>query len=326
MARFFGPDEIDSALIKGSSVAVLGYGNQGRAQALNLRDSGVPVTVGAREGAGAGRARQDGFDVLAISEATASARFVVMALPDLDMGAIFSAAICPALQPGAVLVFVHGFALRYGLVRPPSTVDVVLVGPKGAGAKLREEYEQGRGLACLIAVHQDVSGQALSLALAYAWGLGCARSAILETSVAEETETDLFGEQAVLCGGIPSLIEAAFDRLVAAGYQPEVAYFECLHEAKLITDLIYSRGLAGMRQAISETALWGGLAAGPKVVNEASLSEMDDLLARIRDGRFAEGWKAEKAAGAPNLAEALAGRSGRLIEEVGADLRRRMGL
>lgn len=324
MARFYSPDEIDPSILLSSTVAVLGYGNQGHAHALNLRDSGASVVVGAREGKGADSAKAAGFEVLSFEEATEAAEIIMLTLPDLAMGKIFEGNVGPRLRPGQAILFAHGFTIRYGLISPPQDVDVVLVSPKGAGAKVREEFIAGRGLAALVAVEQDFSGGALSRALAYAWGLGCARSVILETSFAEETETDLFGEQAVLCGGIPELIKAAFDQLVAAGYQPEVAYFECLHEAKLITDLIYSRGLSGMREAISDTAEWGGFMAGPKVIGPESRAAMALLLKQVRNGEFTRQWMGEDASGRTNLGAARGEEKAHGIEEVGEELRRRM--
>jgi ketol-acid reductoisomerase len=300
---------------------VLGYGNQGRAQALNLRDSGVDVMIGQREGGSADRARADGFAVHSVADAVAAADVMMLTLPDERMGEVFAADIAPHLRAEQVLLFSHGFAIRFGLIQPPADVDVALVSPKGQARGVRERYLAGSGVPGLVGVYQDATGRALEIALGYAAACGYSRSLVFETTFAEETETDLFGEQAVLCGGIIELIKAGYDTLVEAGYQPEMAYFECVHETKLIIDLLVERGLADMRRAISDTAEWGGYLAGPRLVDERTRAEMRQLLAAIRDGSFAAGWVAEAEQGKPRLhgyqeAEARSG-----LEAVGADLR-----
>lgn len=326
MARFFSDNEVDPSIIMASQVAIIGYGNQGHAHALNLRDSGASVLVGSYDGSKSGEAaRQAGFDVRQVAEAVRESDVIMLTLPDVPMRGIFERDVAPELRAGQTVLFAHGFNIHYGLLKPPSDVDVALVSPKGAGAKLRSEYQAGRGLAALIAVHQDPSGRALDRALSYAWGIGSARALLMETSFREETETDLFGEQAVLCGGIPELLKAAFDTLVEAGYQPEAAYFECIHEAKLITDLIYARGLAGMRKAISDTAEWGGFNAGPRVIGWEAKDAMRKLLGDIRSGEFTREWIEEDANHRPRLEDLRQEEAAHASEAVGAELRRRMG-
>ncbi|MBS1718403.1 MAG: ketol-acid reductoisomerase [Armatimonadetes bacterium] len=298
MARFFKRSEIDESLLKEKTIAILGYGNQGRAQALNLRDSGHEVVIGARTGGeGAKQAIKDGFMALRLSEAASAADVAMLSLPDTEMGEIAGAHIDPFLKRGALVLLSHGFAIRFGVYEPRADVSVGLVAPKGAGWKLRANFEAGSGLAGMVAIHRDVTGNSLALVLAYASAIGCARVGIMETTFDEETVTDLFGEQAVLCGGLPEMLKSAFGTLVAAGYQPEVAYIECLHEAKLILDLIYAKGMAGMRDSISETALYGGLTEGPNVVTDATREAMAAMLKRIQSGEFAENWIAEAKAG-----------------------------
>ncbi|WKZ80760.1 MAG: ketol-acid reductoisomerase [Fimbriimonadaceae bacterium] len=325
MAVYFDPDAIDSSLILGSGVLMIGYGNQGRAQALNLRDSGVRVSVGLYPGSKSwSKAVADGFEPVIAAEAVSEHDFLVLCTPDMKMESVYREAVAPHLRPAAALCFSHGFNIRYGLIVPPPEVDVVMVSPKGAGYGVRGRYEAGSGVPGLIAVHQDATGQALNRALSYAWGIGCARSVLLETTFAEETESDLFGEQAVLCGGIPDLIRMGYETLVEAGVQPEIAYFECLHETKLIVDLIVERGLAGMRSAISDTAQWGGLTAGPKVLTPETRQVMRRLLAEIRDGSFAERWVQERDAGYPELNALKREEAATPVEEVGKALRHNM--
>lgn len=312
--------------IRSKRVAVVGYGNQGHAHALNLRDSGVDVRVGARPGAGFDAAAAAGFEPVAIESAADWADVVMLCTPDVPMRHLFRDLVAPHLRAGDTVLFAHGFNVRYGLIEVAEGVDVALVSPKGPGAWLRREYEAGKGLAGLVAVHADPTGRAWETAVGYAWGLGCARVLMLETTFAEETESDLFGEQAVLCGGIPGLIKAAFETLVAEGFQPEVAYFECLHEAKLITDLLFERGLAGMRAAISDTAEWGGFCAEERVVGREARAGMRDLLRAIRSGDFAKEWIAEDADGRTRLAAYREEEGRHPIDAVGRDLRARMGL
>ena len=321
MAKFYYRRDVDPEVILGRSVAVLGYGNQGRAQALNLRDQGVAVTVGARMGNGRETALKDGFDAADLEAAAAVSDVVMMTLPDESMAEVYRAHIEPSIKPGKTLMVCHGFAFNFGFIHAPSGVDVCMVAPKGSGASLRGAYEAGLGLAGLVAVHQDASGEALSVALSYAWGIGCARSVIMETTFKEECETDLFGEQAVLCGGIPELIKAAFETLVEAGYSPEAAYFECMHEAKLITDLMYERGLSGMREAISDTAEWGGYQAGKRIVDDGVRKRMKKVLDEVQSGKFAKGWVGEAEGGKKTLHQLREEESRLAIEEVGKTLR-----
>lgn len=309
-------------LLLSRTVAVIGYGNQGRAQALNLRDSGVPVLVGLPEGSATrARALEDGMEVLDTPSAAVRGDLAVLLTSDSKMPEVYRDEIQPAMRRGKALVFAHGFNIVYGQIEPPPEVDVILVSPKGVGAGVRAKYLEGPGVPSLAAVHQDASGMALDLALAYAWGIGAARSLILETTFREETETDLFGEQAVLCGGIPELIKAAYSTLVDAGYSPEVAYFECVHETKLIVDLIVERGIAGMREAISDTAQWGGLTAGPRLVDGRFREELGRLLGEIRDGEFARDWLEEGRSGAERLAALKSAEASLELEGVGSRIR-----
>lgn len=320
MAHYYSESEADPAVIRSKVVAVLGYGNQGHAHALNLRDSGVEVVVGSHAGGKSWAAAEgQGFRVLSVDEAARGADLLVMSLPDVPMSAIYKSDIEPHLRPGQTILFVHGFNIRYNLIQPGSDVDVIMVSPKGPGAQLRTEYSAGRGLAALVAVHQDASGSSLAQALSYAQALGCFRSTVLATTFREETECDLFGEQAVLCGGLIELVKAGFETLVAAGYEPEAAYFECVHETKLIVDLLVTHGLSGMRLAISDTAEWGGYLAGPRVVNEGSRAAMKELLAAIQDGSFARDWIAESQSGERLRGFREEGSSSQL-ESVGSDL------
>lgn len=316
----------DLELIRGNRIAVLGYGSQGHAHALNLRDSGGNVRIGLQKQSPSGeRARAAGFVVQAVAAVVAWAEVIALLVPDTALPALFAAEIAPHVQPGAMLLFAHGFNVHYGTVALPSGVDVVLVAPKAPGPRVREVFVESGGTPALLAVHQDASGQAHARALAYARALGATRAGVIETTFAEETETDLFGEQAVLCGGVSALVKAGFDTLVTAGYQPEVAYFECLHELKLIVDLIYRDGLAGMRAAISDTAEYGDYTGGPQVVTHSTRQAMRDMLQRIRNGDFAREWMAEDRAGRPNFREKRRQEQRLLLEQVGARLRSGMG-
>ncbi len=293
----------DIGIIRARRVAILGYGNQGHAHALNLRDSGVEVVVGARSGGPSARAAEEaGFPVRSYAAAVAGADVVMMTLPDEHIPDIYAADVAPHLREGGALGFAHGFAVHFGLLTPRADLDVFLIGPKGAGRWLRAEYEAGRGLACLLAVHHNASGSAFDIALSYALALGCGRAGIIETTFADECETDLFGEQAVLCGGIPALIAAGYETLVAAGYPPALAYFECVQEAKLIVDLIAEGGFAYMRERISNTAEYGGALAAERLVTEQTRAEMRAILADIRSGRFATRLMADTRAGGAELA------------------------
>lgn len=319
MARRF--HEFPKEPLAGQRVAVLGYGNQGRAQALNLRDSGVAIVIGQRQGTSADRASADGFEVLEIADAAAQADVLMLTLPDEHMGTIYADGIAPSLRGGQTILFSHGFAIRFGSIRPPADVDVALVSPKGQARGVRERYLAGSGVPGLVAVHQDATGQALLTALGYAAACGYSRSLVLETTFAEETETDLFGEQAVLCGGIIDIIKAGYETLIAAGYQPEMAYFECVHETKLIVDLLVERGLADMRRAISDTAEWGGYLAGPSLVTDETKATMRQLLDRIQSGEFAQGWVQEAQDGKPRLRALRQAEADSNVEQVGAELR-----
>src|ERR1700726_706810 len=287
MANLYYDNSADLGLIQGKKVAIIGYGSQGHAHALNLRDSGVSVRVGLQPGsASASKAQQEGLTVSKPAEAAAWADVVMILVPDTKQPKLYRDAIEPNLKPGKTLMFAHGFNIRFGTIKPPSSVDVSMIAPKAPGHRVREVFTEGGGTPALIAIEQDASGNAKALALSYAKGLGCTRAGVLETTFTEETETDLFGQQAVLCGGVSELIKAGFDTLVEAGYQPEVAYFECMHELKLIVDLIYRGGLKYMRYSISDTAEYGDYVSGPRVVDAHARDTMRKLLEEIRSGSF----------------------------------------
>jgi ketol-acid reductoisomerase len=321
----FYDDDADLDLLRGKTVAVIGFGSQGHAHALNLHESGVTVVVGLRPGsARAEQARSHGLEVRTPKEAAAAGDLVMMLTPDELMGELYIADVAPGLEPGNVLLFAHGFAIHFGQVVAPQGVDVVMVAPKGPGHLVRRTYSEGAGTPGLVAVHQDASGNAQAVALAYARGIGCTRAGVIETTFAEETETDLFGEQVVLCGGLTELIRAGFETLVNAGYQPELAYFECLHEVKLIVDLIYEKGIAGMRYSISNTAEYGDLTRGPRIITSETREEMKKILAEIQNGQFAKEWLLENRVGRPQF-NALARRQAEHpVEEVGKRLRSMM--
>lgn len=310
--------------LRDKTVAVLGFGSQGEAHALNLRDSGLRVLVGQRPGPRAERAGRDRFEVVTVSEAARRADLLVFGLPDDAVAAIYAEQIAPALRAGHTLGFIHGFAIHYRQIVPPPNVDVVLVAPKAQGRGVRSEFVAGRGVLSLVAVHQDATGGAMRTALAWAAGIGSARAGILRTTFADETETDLFGEQAVLCGGLSALIQAGFDTLVEAGYPPELAYFECCHEIKLLADLIYESGVSGMRERISSTARFGDLTRGPRIIDDHVRAEMRRVLAEIRSGRFAQELAADFAAGGKVMRERMEAGRRKQIEQVGAALRERM--
>jgi ketol-acid reductoisomerase len=305
-------------------VAVIGYGSQGRAHALNLRDSGFEVTVGLRpDGASWQQAQSDGMQVAPPAQAAQGADIVAVLVPDMAAPAVWRA-IEGSLRPDAAALFAHGFNVHYGSIKAPASLDVILVAPKGPGALVRRQFEEGRGVPCLMAVAQDATGRAQARALAYAHGIGGTRGGVLETTFAEETETDLFGEQAVLCGGVTELMLQGFETLVEAGYQPEVAYFECMHELKLIVDLLHEGGLAKMHQFVSDTAKYGDLSRGPRIVDEHTRERMREILGEIRDGSFAREWQAEHAAGLPHYKALLSADLNHPVEKVGRDLRARM--
>lgn len=321
MRAYFDADA-DPGLIRALRVAVIGYGNQGRAQALNLRDSNVSVTIALPEAsARRAQAQADGFDVMTSPAAAAGADLVVLLAADEDHGRIYAEDIAPNLRQGAALLFAHGLSIRFGLIAPRPDLDVLLVAPKGPGTALRADYLAGSGLIALFAVAQNASGGAEALALSYAAAIGSGRVGILPTTFAEECEADLFNEQAVLWGAIPELIHAGFETLVAEGFSPEVAYFECLTEVKLIADLIYARGIAGMREAISNTAEFGALEGGPRIVTEATRAEMRRILAEVRSGAFTEKLLADARAGYPRLRASRAEAASHPIEEIGRKLR-----
>src|SRR5579862_1725573 len=306
-------------------VAVLGYGSQGHAHALNLADSGVEVAVGLRAGSSSWAAAEDaGLTVGTVPEVVRGAQLVALLVPDGPQAPLFRDEVEPNLSPGAALLFAHGFSIHYGRITPPDGHDVIMVAPKGPGHIVRRLYEDGLGTPALIAIAQDASGQARELALAYAAGIGATRAGVLETTFAEETETDLFGEQSVLCGGLTQLIQLGFETLVEAGYQPELAYYECLHELKLIVDLMYEQGIAGMRYSISDTAEYGDLTRGPRVVSPEVKAEMRRILDEIQDGRFAEEWVAENRNRRPNFTRLREAGKRHQVEQVGAELRAMM--
>lgn len=309
--------------LNGKTVAVIGYGSQGHAHAQNMRDSGVEVVIGLRQGKSWQTAVEDGFQVYSVGEATAKADIVMILLPDELQTKVYKEEIEPNLTNQA-LMFAHGFNIHFNQIVPPKESDVLLVAPKGPGHLVRRTYEEGAGVPALFAVHQDVSGEARELALAYARAIGALRAGGLETTFKEETETDLFGEQAVLCGGLTSLVKAGFETLTEAGYQPELAYFECLHELKLIVDLMYEGGLEGMRYSISDTAQWGDFVSGPRVVDERVKAEMKEVLKDIQEGKFAKGWIMENQVNRPVFTAINAKESEHEIERVGRELRKMM--
>jgi ketol-acid reductoisomerase len=325
MANVYYDKDADSSLIAGRKVAVIGYGSQGHAHALNLKESGVDVRVGLRAGSSSvAKAEAAGLRVLSVADATAEADLIMLLGPDTEHKAIFNDHIAPNLSSGDALFVGHGFSVRFEQVVPQADVDVALVAPKGPGHLVRRTYTEGGGVPCLIAVAQDASGKARDLALSYAAAIGGTRAGVLETTFEEETETDLFGEQVVLCGGLTALVQAGFETLVDAGYQPESAYFECLHELKLIVDLMYEQGIAGMRYSISDTAEYGDLTRGPRIINAAVKAEMRKVLDEIQDGRFAAEWVAESESGRSTYKSLQAKGAEHQIEQVGEELRAMM--
>jgi ketol-acid reductoisomerase len=325
MATLYYEKDADPGLIAGRRVAVIGYGSQGHAHALNLKDSGVDVRVGLRPGSPSwAKAEEAGLRVVSVDQAAQEADLVMILLPDTEQAAVYEAAIGPNLDDGDALFFAHGFNIHFDQISPPPGVDVGMVAPKGPGHLLRRTFTEGGGVPSLVAVSQDASGKARQLALSYAHALGATRAGVLETTFEEETETDLFGEQVVLCGGLTALVTAGFETLVAAGYQPESAYFECLHELKLIVDLMYEQGISGMRFSISDTAEYGDMTRGPRIIDESVRAEMGRILEEIRDGRFAAEWVAENRAGRPRFNQLRAEGAAHPIEKVGAELRAMM--
>ncbi len=325
MATIWYDKDADIARLKGRTVAIIGYGSQGHAHALNLRDSGVSVVVGLHATSkSAAKARAEGLTVLPVDEAARRADIVMILTPDTGQKQLWDEAIAPQMKAGKTAMFGHGFNIRFGQIVPPPDVDVSMIAPKSPGHRVRELYVEGAGTPALLAVEQNASGHAREDALAYAKALGTTRAGVLETTFAEETETDLFGEQAVLCGGTSALVKAAFQTLVDAGYQPEVAYFECLHELKLIVDLMYRGGLNYMRYSISDTAEHGDYTAGPRIVTDATRKEMKKILEEIQEGVYAENWIAENRAGRPNFEATREKERTQLLETVGAELREKM--
>ncbi|XJZ27839.1 ketol-acid reductoisomerase [Bacillota bacterium Lsc_1132] len=321
MAKVLYNSDIQAEVLNGKKIAIIGYGSQGHAHALNLKESGFDVVVGLREGRSWNKAVEDGVEVRSVAEATAAADVVVVLLPDEQQPKVYEESIKENLQPGNALVFAHGFNIHFTQIVPPADVDVFLVAPKGPGHLVRRTYTEGGGVPALYGIYQDYTGKAKDVALAYAKGIGAGRAGILETTFQEETETDLFGEQAVLCGGLTSLIKAGFETLVEAGYQPEVAYFECLHEMKLIVDLIYEGGLENMRYSISDTAQWGDFVSGPRVVTEETKARMKEVLKDIQTGVFAKGWIAENQVNRPQFNAINRSENKHQIEVVGRELR-----
>jgi ketol-acid reductoisomerase len=325
MAKIYYDKDADLAELKGRRIAIIGYGSQGHAHALNLRDSGCDVVVGLSPNSRSRtKAIAEGLSVLTPSAAAAQADIVMVLTPDTTQAALYRDELAPSLRAGKTLMFAHGFNIRFGAIDPPPDVDVSMIAPKSPGHRVREVFKEGQGTPALLAVHRDASGRAKRTALAYARALGCTRAGVIETTFAEETETDLFGEQAVLCGGVSALVKAGFETLVKAGYQPEIAYFECMHELKLIVDLMYRGGLSYMRYSISDTAEHGDYTGGPRLVTDETRAEMARMLAEIQSGAYARAWIAESEAGRPWFNEQRRTERTQTIEKVGAELRAMM--
>jgi ketol-acid reductoisomerase len=325
MARIYYDNDADLGILKGKKIAVIGYGIQGRGQSLNLRDSGLEVIVSELAGTkNYEQAKTDGFNPVSAKEASATADIVQILTEDHVQAKVYKNDIAPNMTKGKVLVFSHGFNIRFKQIKPSKKIDVVMIAPKGPGALVRRMYEEGKGVPCLVAVYQDATGNALKIALAYAKGIGGTRAGVIETTFDEETETDLFGEQAVLCGGVSELIKAGFDTLIDAGYQPEIAYFEVLHELKLITDLIQEKGISGMRRSVSNTACYGDLTRGTKIITERTRKAMQKMLKEVKSGKFAREWIMENETGRLNFSDLLKKGDEHPIEKVGQDLRKMM--
>ncbi|OIO38038.1 MAG: ketol-acid reductoisomerase [Candidatus Omnitrophica bacterium CG1_02_49_10] len=322
MAKIYYEKDADLKVLKGKKIAIIGYGIQGRAQALNLKDSGLDVIVSELKGTpNHAKAIEDGFKPVSPSEAAAAADIIQILTQDHVQAKVYKSDIEPSLKKGKALVFSHGFNIHFKEIAPPKDIDVFMVAPKGPGSLVRRMYEEGKGVPCLLAIFQDSTGKAKAIGLAYAMGIGGARAGVIETTFKEETETDLFGEQAVLCGGVSELIKAGFDTLVDAGYQPEIAYFECLHELKLITDMIYEVGIQGMRKRVSDTAEYGDLTRGKRVITEETRKEMKRMLKEIQSGAFAKEWIKENEDGRPNFTKLSKADDSILVEKVGKELR-----
>ncbi len=325
MAKIYYDNDADLNILKGKKIAVIGYGIQGRGQSLNLRDSGLEVIVSELAGTkNYEQAKADGFNPVSAKEASAAAGIVQILTEDHAQAKVYKNDIAQNMSKGKVLVFSHGFNIRFKQIKPSKKIDVVMIAPKGPGALVRRMYEEGKGVPCLVAVYQDASGNALKTALAYAKGIGGTRAGVIETTFDEETETDLFGEQAVLCGGVSELIKAGFDTLIEAGYQPEIAYFEVLHELKLITDLIQEKGISGMRRSVSNTACYGDLTRGTKIITERTRKAMQKMLKEVKSGKFAREWIRENETGRPNFNDLLKKGDEHPIEKVGENLRKMM--
>jgi ketol-acid reductoisomerase len=323
--RAFYDADTDPRRLDGHVIAIIGYGSQGHAHALNLRDSGAKVVVGLRpNGASWKRAVAEGLDVRAVADAASAADVIMMLVPDQEARAVYESGVAPALRPGKTLMFAHGFNIHFKEIVPPAGVDVSMIAPKSPGHLVRSEFQEGRGVPALVAVHQDASGHALANALAYAAGIGCTRAGVLQTTFREETETDLFGEQTVLCGGVTALIKAGFETLVDAGYSPELAYFECMHELKLIVDLMYRGGMKFMRYSISDTAEYGDYTRGPRIITDAVRQEMVRILSEIQNGSFAGEWIQETRSGGERFKALRKSENDHPIERVGAKLRAMM--
>ena len=323
MPKIFYQEDCNLSLLEGKTIAVIGYGSQGHAHALNLKESGCNVIVGLYEGSRSWKkAEEQGFEVYTAAEATKKADIIMILINDEKQAAMYKESIAPNLRPGMMLMFAHGFAIHFGQIVPPKDVDVTMIAPKAPGHTVRSEYQRGRGTPCLVAVHQDATGKAMDMALAYGQGIGGARAGILETTFRVETETDLFGEQAVLCGGVCALMKAGFETLVEAGYAPENAYFECVHEMKLIVDLIYESGFAGMRYSVSNTAEYGDYITGPKIVTDETKKAMKKILSDIQDGSFAKEWLLENQVGSPHFNAMRKNEAEQPLEKVGAELRK----
>ena|SRR5699024_6778501 len=321
MSKVLYEKDINKEVLQGKKIAVVGYGSQGHAHALNLRDSGFDVVIGQRPGKSQEKAEEDGFTVLSAGEATKEADVVMLLLPDELQAQVYENEVKDNLKEGAALAFAHGFNVHYSQIVPPANVDVFLVAPKGPGHLVRRTFEEGAGVPALYGIYQDYTGKAKDVALAYSVGVGGARAGVIETTFQEETETDLFGEQAVLCGGATALIKAGFETLTEAGYQPEVAYFECLHELKLIVDLLYEGGLENMRYSISDTAKWGDFVSGPRVINDETKARMKEVLEEVQNGQFAKGWILENQANRPMFNAINERENNHPIEKVGRELR-----
>ena len=323
MPKIYYQEDCNLSLLEGKTIAVIGYGSQGHAHALNLKESGCNVIVGLYEGSRSWKkAQEQGFEVYTAAEASKKADVIMILINDEKQAAMYKESIAPNLRPGMMLMFAHGFAIHFGQIVPPKDVDVTMIAPKAPGHTVRSEYQRGRGTPCLVAVYQDATGKAMDMALAYGQGIGGARAGILETTFRVETETELFGEQAVLCGGVCALMKAGFETLVEAGYAPENAYFECVHEMKLIVDLIYESGFAGMRYSISNTAEYGDYITGPKIVTDETKKAMKKILSDIQDGSFAKEWLLENQVGCPHFNAMRKNEAEQPLEKVGAELRK----